>query len=916
MFGKSYIFRAMSTFPHWLCLMLVLITSTTGLAQMDYTIRYFSVNDGLPDHRVRSMLKHSDGYLYLGTEKGVCRFDGYKAVPVLSTPVPAGLESNVVRGMWELEDGSILIGNRMSDLELDNFELINLQEGTSEGFPAVNREDSVEYVVIDGELIHAPERLSSSLMFEDEKGNRVVSYMDSATSKQIRYIELEDGERMDVSDTWSTFHGVGVVYSQDLSEGVFLGTSNGLVSLEFDRNPFGLFLHESAQEWEYKTKCRSIKEVSSDRFLISTEEKGLIVYDMTSGSESEIKLPGGERIQNVRGMYHNPDRNVVWLTPYKGTIIAVDTKTLRVRRAQPSGERSLHSAVVGDSILAMAQVVGSNEYQVAFFNLNSLEPWGDEIALRDYFNRDFRSAYLLESSNGKLWYGTNGGLFLINVETQTVEKAFFSKSLEGTGLRSPKVECHFVLSATDIMALHENDDGKLWIGLDEGGVDVLNPIANHVGHFDVSNGLSDNSVCGIIPDQTGYWFTTYHGLSHLDTATQLFRNFYMTNGLPHSEFNRFSFAKGDEYIYVGGMNGAARFAPSEVLGSESNLKIKLAEAGFFDRKEGKSIVKRQWDASGLSVVLPSANRSCYFDFTLNDLLSANMNTYAYSLQPAKVGSNTTWISNGTNRTIRFSYLPAGQYVLRVRGVNGKGVPSDEIEIRIDVEEYFYKTWWFIALMIGAGVLIVSLIYRYRLQQAIKVERLRTRLSSDLHDDVGGLLSGVAYQMELLGRTVDEKHKPLVTRVADSSRKAMVRMRDVIWAIDSRNSTLGDLELRMTEYANEQLPPLGIEFNWNKNGIAKEYELSAEIRHGLILIFKEFITNSIKHAGASRIDVDISKSQGRMTFSMKDNGRGADLSAASSGQGLKNMQMRAEKMRGEIAIKPEGGFCVEVVVNRV
>ena len=142
------------------------------------------------------------------------------------------------------------------------------------------------------------------------------------------------------------------------------------------------------------------------------------------------------------------------------------------------------------------------------------------------------------------------------------------------------------------------------------------------------------------------------------------------------------------------------------------------------------------------------------------------------------------------------------------------------------------------------------------------------------------------------------------------------MRDVIWAIDARNSTFGDLKLRMTEYANEMLPPLGIEFNLRSTGMPDEQVLSAEVRHGLILIFKEFVTNTIKHAQASRVDVDIERTRTEFRYTMRDNGRGADLTEASTGQGLQNMRMRAEKMGGDIELKATSGFSLTVVLNKV
>ena len=133
---------------------------------------------------------------------------------------------------------------------------------------------------------------------------------------------------------------------------------------------------------------------------------------------------------------------------------------------------------------------------------------------------------------------------------------------------------------------------------------------------------------------------------------------------------------------------------------------------------------------------------------MSNIFDAENHQYIYKLESRnKWFSNlkSEWQSNGQNQKIQFDYLPSGSYNLRIKGTSSQGGVTEELVIQLEVQEFFYKTWWFFLLSI-LGLLGISFaVYRNRLANAIKMERFRMRISSDLHDDVGSLLSGVAYQ---------------------------------------------------------------------------------------------------------------------------------------------------------------------------
>ena len=160
------------------------------------------------------------------------------------------------------------------------------------------------------------------------------------------------------------------------------------------------------------------------------------------------------------------------------------------------------------------------------------------------------------------------------------------------------------------------------------------------------------------------------------------------------------------------------------------------------------------------------------------------------------------------------------------------------------------------------LIITGIIYagfKYRIEQALKVERLRVKISSDLHDDVGGILSGLAMQTEILELTTDEKVKPKLKRIGELSRSAMSRMRDTVWAIDARKDKLENLIDRINEHAEETLTPKKISYQVKVENLNLITNIPTDIRQSLYLIIKEALTNTAKHSNGDHVEVVLEKS---------------------------------------------------------
>ena len=184
-------------------------------------------------------------------------------------------------------------------------------------------------------------------------------------------------------------------------------------------------------------------------------------------------------------------------------------------------------------------------------------------------------------------------------------------------------------------------------------------------------------------------------------------------------------------------------------------------------------------------------------------------------------------------------------------------------------------------------------------------------------ELGGVLSGIAMQMDLLKRDVPGSLQQRVKRVATRSRDAASKMRDVIWSVDASRDTFEDLEERMKAYINEMLYPLNITWKFHSENIPADYFINSITRQQVYLIFKEIITNIAKHSEATEVKVSMTMIDRKgIRVVIKDNGIGFDPQQKSRGDGLRNMSARAQTIGATLISDTEKGVIWTLTVPRV
>jgi signal transduction histidine kinase len=216
------------------------------------------------------------------------------------------------------------------------------------------------------------------------------------------------------------------------------------------------------------------------------------------------------------------------------------------------------------------------------------------------------------------------------------------------------------------------------------------------------------------------------------------------------------------------------------------------------------------------------------------------------------------------------------------------------------------------LALGGGVL-----WAVRRRQRRRVAALRAQLATDLHDEVGTLLTRVSVQAELLQSLPPAQQAPAVAGLLRNSRAAASTMRDVVWGIDARADSAGSLLDRMREYLHQTVGTAGWQTELEVSGWPDEVPLPAAVRQAVYRIFKEAVTNALRHApGATHLHVALSRRRGQLHLTIADNGQPPTAAPGpATGMGLRNMQQRAAALGGHASAgpRPAGGWQVRVQV---
>jgi two-component sensor histidine kinase len=301
-----------------------------------------------------------------------------------------------------------------------------------------------------------------------------------------------------------------------------------------------------------------------------------------------------------------------------------------------------------------------------------------------------------------------------------------------------------------------------------------------------------------------------------------------------------------------------------------------------------------------TITLSADENSFSISFAAVDTTAGNDVIYYYKLD----GADKQWIKAGRSATVNYTLLPPGRYDFKITcNTHDPGI-GNKAALHIVIKIPFWLSWWFIILGCMAFVGVAYYLHTQRIKRLMEVEAIRQKVSRDLHDDIGSTLSTInILSMMAKSRLAEDpvKASEYLGKISDNSSRMMEAMDDIVWSINPVNDSMQKVFVRMREFATEVLEPKEMKLHFQFAEEANHTALNMEQRRDIFLIFKEAVNNVAKYSRASEAECIVSVTNNIFLLVIKDNGVGFDVAAADKGNGLNNMQKRAEKLKAKFNI---------------
>ncbi len=517
---------------------------------------------------------------------------------------------------------------------------------------------------------------------------------------------------------------------------------------------------------------------------------------------------------------------------------------------------------------------------------------------------------LVEAPDGTVWGGADDGT-LYRCEPDRLQ-AF--RARDGLG-------------GQPIWSLAADRDGAVWIGTFRGG--LLRFKDGKFVRFTARQGLPADVISQILEDNRGrLWLGTHRGICCVSRAalnacadgrtnTAEFVTYGKLHGLPtlacSDGYQPACWRGSDGRLWFATVKGVVSVNPDEVTADSLPPPVVVEEL----RVDGAAVTVGQQEL----VIAPGHEQ---FEFRFTALNFNKDARFRYRLE----GLNSDWVEADTRRTAHYSHLPPNTYQFRVIACNNEGAwKGNGATVRFTIQRHFYTTAWFLTLS-GLGILAgVVLAVRAgaarkyerrlaRLAQQHAIERDRTRIAKDIHDDIGAGLTQITLLSELARREPDQAGGHL-KRISDSARQLTRAMDEIVWAVDPQHDTFSGLMDYISAFAEDFLRMAGIRCRMDLPTVLPEMPVDAEMRYNLFLALKETLNNIVKHSHATEVWLRLRTGPGTFTLVVEDNGQGLPAAGASvtvaaggdriaSGSGLSNLEKRLAAIGGHCAVQSSPG----------
>jgi ligand-binding sensor domain-containing protein/signal transduction histidine kinase len=956
----------------WFC-------TSEGLSRFDgYEFKNYTQDDGLPHRAVNDFLETRSGEFWIGTSFGLVLFnpsgiskrfqtgENQNAEPMFRVYRPTDLKTETeiwtVEDLFEDRDGQVWIGSSKGLYQLEKQDGWHLRrfeipaaENKSEVFGNfmqdrtgaiwVGTETGLCLILPDKSGIRTINKMTVESLLEDrdgriwagaggaDKGLHLFEYIDGEP-REIRVFDKKDGLNsghwinalLETSDG-RIFAGDGLCEytpNADPNEPQFRSlTREGIVEMAEDA---------SGNLW-FSTNSNGVKRLARHGFTLYDKSDGLSGVTITAinaaaDGETYVRADGfkihrfnGKNFDTVAprdmiaenwgsGQITFPDHTGAWWVaganglqrypPVKrledlAGVKPLQTYTTRdglfanaVFRAFEDSRGDVWFSVIGDTVNTIHRWERATEKFYGYTTDDNLPPKNTATTFG-------------EDRAGNVWLGFyGGGLYRFRggkFESFTAEDG---------------------LPAGYIYNIFTDSKGRVWVATSSGGViRIDNPATEEkprLLNITTRDGLSSSQATCVTEDNFGrIYISTGRGVNRLDLETGRIKIFTKADGLPENIVTQCK-RDANGALWFGTFNGLARYIP---VADEQSKPPPIFLSDL--RVNGETIKKLSelGETTVKNLDFAADQRQIQIDFFALGFGTGELLRYQYKLD----GIDADWSEPAAQRTVSLN-LSAGKYQFLVRAVNADGAASENpASISFAIARPLWQQWWFLALLTLLVAALIYLIYSYRLKRLVELEKVRTRIATDLHDDIGASLSKIAILSEVVHQRIApvapnsaEINQPL-EEIAGTSRDLVDSMSDIVWAINPERDHLSDLLQRMRNLAGEmtEIADIGLRVHASNVETAGEMALGADLRREIYLIFKETINNLVKHSACDMVEIEFKRENDALVISVKDDGKGFNISANGNGgngtrggNGLTNMRRRAANLGGSYEISSEIG----------
>lgn len=774
------------SFKHYCTLALFLLTgllSSEKLLSQQVTFRHLTIDDGLSQNAVFSILKDSRGFMWFGTKDGLNRYDGRNFVVFKHNPFdPSSISDAFVMQLYEDRNGRIWTGSITGD--------VNIFQRETESFCNIPLKNEAGEKVITNEITAIAEGPDGNIWIGTKGDGLIKILLDAETNCHFDFRQFLH----DPADGQSLSSNLVANLLIDENETLWVGTENGLNQFHETRASFSLTVFETrnpeAAMMPGIQKICSMLESSTGVFWIGTLS-GLVKFDRDTKDYSYYP----NRYELFRYSWGSVNRIVedqmglLWLGTAAGLMhFDPSSHYYTYYQHDPLNSRSLSYDIISSLSIDETGIlwVGTAGHGINFLDFKSnrfkslARPVDPSSRITGFSIRS-----ILEDNSGDLWISADV-LYRWNRITGEL------KSFESSSDRPDD------FGNTDAYSMIQASDGLLWFASPR-GLFKFDPVTNQNTLYkhtpDNEAGLVKQELNAVfeardstiwiathnyfsrLTDEHGnLWLSTNKGLSRFNPETGSFRNFDALDGLQSNEFNTGAFLKSKSgEMFFGGIQGLNYFFPNQIHDNPHIPPVVLT-----DLRIGNRYVSHKTDSGLLEKSLPEVKEIFLshkddiitFEFAALDFSAPEKNRYRYKLE----GYNESWIDAGNLGTATYTNLPHGKFTFRVKGSNNDGLWNEEgMAIAVAVTPPWSQSWWayiIYALLFLNGLYLLRRyeLSRFNLKNQLAFEKVESESLRNLDQLKSHFFTNISHEFRTPLTLITGQIETLLESEEDSNRK--------------------------------------------------------------------------------------------------------------------------------------------------